>query len=95
MIKEETQPPSLTMTAIINNDKIGNVIDCNYDYISFLVNSIDYDCNYSKNCNRLQSIMIDDYNYPMSVPYYGSYILVPCVAFRDHVAGDLHQKYRS
>jgi len=39
-------------------------MEYDYDYISFLVSSI-Y-CDYSKNCNRLQSITIDDYDYPMS-----------------------------
>jgi len=46
--------PSLFAKLNVDYDYIGNAID--YDYISFLVNSIDYD--YSKNCNQLQSITI-------------------------------------
>jgi len=42
--------PCLIAKLIVDYDWIGNVID--YDYISFLVSSID--CDHSKNCNRLR-----------------------------------------
>ena len=38
-----------------------NVID--YDYIAFESNDYEYD--YLRSCNRLQSIMITDYDYPI------------------------------
>ena len=45
--------PNLFTKVIVDYDYIGNVIDYDYDYISFLVSSLDYDYDYSKNCNRL------------------------------------------
>jgi len=39
-------------TVMQDEDLIAKVIS-DYDYILFLISSIDYDYDYSKNCNRL------------------------------------------
>ena len=51
------------MKVIADYDYIYNVIDYDYDY--FVFGNNDYDCDYLKSCNRLQSITITDYDYPM------------------------------
>ena len=54
-------------------DYFGNVIDYDYGYIDFSSNVIDYD--YVIVIVIMSTIMITDYNYPMSGTYYLLYIV--------------------
>ena len=56
---------AVIMKVISDYDYITNVIDYDYDYIASESHDYDNDYDYLRSCNRLQSIMITDYDYPI------------------------------
>ena len=54
---------AVIMKVISDYNYFTNVIDYYYDYIAS--ESHDYDYDYWGSCNRLQSITITDYDYPI------------------------------
>ena len=55
---------AVILKVISDYDYITNVIDYDYDCITSESHDYDYDYDYLRSCNRLQPMMITDYDYP-------------------------------